>query len=83
MASGKEAEMTYQYAVVIVKEGRRFWAYIPALPGVYGSGKTAPLAKKDLSEALKLYIADCRSDGDPVPPSHIQSVKVDHIKLAA
>jgi len=75
--------MTYAYTSVIVKEGRKFWAYIPDLPGVYGQGKSTSTAKRDLLEALKLYIEDCRADGDKIPSSHVISVKVEKVSLAA
>ena len=75
--------MTYAYTAVIVKEGKKFWAYIPDLPGVYGRGQSTLKAKKDLLDALKLYIEDCRADGDKVPPSHISGVKIEKVSLAA
>ncbi len=61
--------MTFHYSIVVVQEKGSCWAYVPDMPGVYGMGKTAALAKKDLAAALKLYIEDCRADGDPVPRS--------------
>ena len=75
--------MTYQYPIVIVREGADYWAYIPDLPGVYGRGRTSANARKDLRAALKLYIEDCRADGENIPASHIKSLKIDHIALAA
>ena len=58
--------MTLRYPVVLVREGKKHWAYIPDMPGVYGLGTTATRAKKSLVEALKLYIEDCRAEGDPI-----------------
>ncbi len=75
--------MTLHYPVVVVKEGKSCWAYVPDLPGVYGSGKTADLAKKDLTEALKLYIEDCQADHDPLPKSAAKIVEVNQIAIPA
>jgi predicted RNase H-like HicB family nuclease len=74
--------MRYKFSVVVVKEKRAFWAYVPDLPGVYGRGKTTSAAKKDIAEALALYIADCVASGDPVPRSAAQIVNVDTLSVA-
>ena len=75
--------MTLHYPTVVVREGKGCWAYVPELPGVYGAGKTPGLAKKDLIEALKVYIADCRADGDPLPKSAAKIVEVDEVAVSA
>lgn len=75
--------MTLHYPIVVVKEGKGCWAYVPDLPGVYGAGKTAALAKKDLAGALKLYIEDCQADGDPLPRSAAKIVQVGQVAIAA
>ena len=75
--------MKYNYTAVIVKEDKKFWAYIPDLPGVYGLGPTSARAKVSLLEALKLFVEDCRADGDKIPPSHVSGVKVERVSLAA
>jgi predicted RNase H-like HicB family nuclease len=59
--------MKYHYPVVVVKEKSKYWAYIPDLPGVYGIGKTSAQAKKDITQALTLYIEDLIADGQRVP----------------
>ena len=74
--------MRYQYPVVVVREKRKYWAYVPDLPGVYGRGKTATAAKKDIAAALRLYIEDCVAAGDPVPKSVAQVVNVDTLSVA-
>jgi len=51
--------MRHEFPVVVVREGREYWAYVPDLPGVYGRGRTAAGAKKDITDALTLYIEDC------------------------
>ena len=75
--------MTLHYPVVVVKEGRECWAYVPDLPGVYGRGPTAAKARKDLVDALLLYIEDCRADGDPIPQSAARIVSVSEIAVPA
>ncbi|MBI4062257.1 MAG: type II toxin-antitoxin system HicB family antitoxin [Elusimicrobia bacterium] len=65
--------MTFRYDAVIVKEGRGYWAYLPDLPGVYGVGRTPAAAKKDLKEALQLYLEVCREDGE-LPPRPLHRV---------
>jgi predicted RNase H-like HicB family nuclease len=75
--------MTLHYPVVVIKEGRSCWAYVPDMPGVYGSGKTPERAKNDLVEALKLYIEDCQADGEVPPKSAARIVKVGQVAIAA
>ncbi|HKA35056.1 MAG TPA: type II toxin-antitoxin system HicB family antitoxin [Candidatus Binatia bacterium] len=75
-------KMTRKYPIVIVKEKKDFWAYIPDIPGVYGRGKTARQAKEDIRKALALYIEDCLADGDSVPKSSAKVVDVDTLSIA-
>lgn len=75
--------MTYHYPVVVIREGKGCWAYVPDLPGVYGRGSSPALASKDLEAALRLYIADCRADGDPIPKSAATIVSVSELSLTA
>ncbi len=75
--------MTLHYPVVIIKEGKDCWAYVPDMPGVYGSGKTPAQAKKSLIEALKLYVEDCQADGEPIPRSAAKIVGIDNVAFAA
>lgn len=75
--------MTLHYSIVVVQEKGAYWTYVPDMPGVYGMGKTAALAKKDLTSALKLYIEDCRADGDPVPRSAAKAIAIDEVAVQA
>ena len=75
--------MTRHYPVVVVREARKYWAYVPDLPGVYGLGPTAPKARKSLEDAIRLYIEDCRADGDAVPQSAARIVSVSEIAVTA
>lgn len=81
--SNEISHMTFHYPTVVIREGKDCWAYVPELPGVYGMGKTPGQAKKDLIGALKLYIEDCRADGDPLPRSAAKIVEVDDIAVTA
>jgi predicted RNase H-like HicB family nuclease len=75
--------MTLHYPVVVVKENREFWAYVPDLPGVYGRGKSEGNARKDLIEALKLYIEDCRADGERPPQSAAKIISISEVAVPA
>jgi len=52
-------KVTRKYPIVVVREKKEYWAYIPDIPGIYGRGKTAKKAKEDIRQALSLYIEDC------------------------
>lgn len=71
--------MTIHYSAIVVKEKGAFWAYVADFPGVYGTGRTAVATRRDLTEALTLYIEDCRADGDPVPRSAAKVVGVEDV----
>ena len=73
----------YRFAVIVVKEKREYWAYVPDVPGVYGRGKTTAAAKRDIHEALELYVEDCLASGDSVPRSAAQVVNVDTLAVGA
>jgi len=71
-----------KYPIVVVREKREYWAYIPDIPGIYGRGKSAKKAKEDIHQALSLYIEDCLADGDKVPVSSAKVVDVDTLSIA-
>jgi len=73
--------MTLHYPIVVVREGKDCWAYVPSLAGVYGVGPTPGRAKKDLIEAIRLYIEDCQADGDPLPRTAAKIVAVDQVAV--
>jgi predicted RNase H-like HicB family nuclease len=78
----KRKTTQHSFPVVVVREKREYWAYVPDLPGVYGRGKTAAGAKKDISGALAVYIEDCIDAGEPVPKSVARVVNVDTLSVA-
>jgi predicted RNase H-like HicB family nuclease len=49
--------MSYKFTTVITKEGKWFVAYCLEL-GVVSQGKTIEEAKKNLKEAIELYLED-------------------------
>ena len=71
-----------KYPIIVIKEKREYWNYIPDIPGVYGRGKTTKRAKKDIRQALTLYIEDCLADGDKVPRSSAKVVGIDSLSIA-
>ena len=71
-----------KYSIVIVREKKEYWAYIPDIPGIYGRGKSAKKAKEDNYQALSLYIEDCLADGDKVPVSSARVVDIDTLSIA-
>jgi predicted RNase H-like HicB family nuclease len=75
-------KVTRKYPIVVVKENKDYWAYVPDIPGIYGRGKTAKRAKEDIRQALSLYIEDCLADGDKVPTSSAKVVDVDTLSIA-
>ena len=73
---------SHKYSIVVVKERKEYWAYIPDLPGIYGRGKSSKGAKDDIKKALSLYIEDCVADGDKVPVSSAKVVDIDTLSIA-
>jgi predicted RNase H-like HicB family nuclease len=71
-----------KYPIVVVREKKEYWAYIPDIPGIYGRGKSARKAKEDIHHAVSLYIEDCLADGDEVPVSSAKVVDVDTLSIA-
>jgi predicted RNase H-like HicB family nuclease len=71
-----------KYPIVVVKEHKEYWAYVPDLPGIYGRGKSSKQAKQDIKEALTLYIEDCVADGDKIPVSSAKVVDVGTLSVA-
>jgi predicted RNase H-like HicB family nuclease len=71
-----------KYPIVVVKERKEYWAYVPDLPGIYGRGKSSKQAKDDIKKALALYIQDCVADGDKVPVSSAKVVDIDTLSIA-
>ena len=57
-----------RYAVVLEREeDGGYVASVPALPGCISQGDNRAETLKNINEAIKLYIEDCRDASDPVP----------------
>ncbi len=78
----RAARVTRRYPIVVVKEKKEYWSYIPDIPGIYGWGKTAKKAKEDIRQALSLYIEDCLAEGDKIPTSSARVVGIDILSIA-
>jgi predicted RNase H-like HicB family nuclease len=72
----------HKYPIVVVKERKEYWAYIPDLPGIYGRGKSSKGAKDNIKKAFSVYIEDCVADGDKVPVSSAKVVDIDTLSIA-
>ncbi len=55
--------MHNEFTAIIEQDGDWFIAYSPEVPGANGQGRTKDEARKSLSEAIALILADRREDG--------------------
>jgi len=44
-----------------------YTALVPSLPGCVSEGDTFEEAKKNISDAIKLYLEDMEADGEEIP----------------
>lgn len=44
-----------------------YTALVPSLPGCISEGDTFEEAKKNISDAIKLYLEDMEADGEEIP----------------
>lgn len=58
---------THTYRVIIEPDGKKFHAYVPALPGCHTFGKTLVEAKKHAREAITVYLEALIKLGETVP----------------
>jgi predicted RNase H-like HicB family nuclease len=65
-----------QYAMIIEKGERNFYAYLPDLPGCISTGKTLDEVKRRMRDAVELHLRAMREDGLPIPePSLVEYVE--------
>lgn len=58
----------YTFRVIIEPDEKKtFHGYVPVLPGCHTWGKTIEETKKNLKDAIKVYIRSLIADGEPVP----------------
>ncbi|TSC79278.1 MAG: hypothetical protein G01um101429_513 [Parcubacteria group bacterium Gr01-1014_29] len=59
---------TYSYRVIIEPDERHtYHAYVPALPGCHTFGNSLEEARKNIRDALDVYIRSLLADGDDIP----------------
>ena len=61
---------TSTYRVIIEPDGRYFHAYVPALPGCHTFGKTLAETKKNVREAIQVYLESLLLDRQPIPTDY-------------
>ncbi len=60
------------YLVIYDNSGPNWSAYVPDLPGCITTGRTVEECKKNIQEAVTLFIETSRQVGKPVPPPTTQ-----------
>jgi len=58
---------SYTYRVIIEPDGKSFHGYVPALSGCHTYGKTIAETKKNLREAIELYLESLVADKQAIP----------------
>lgn len=68
-----------QYTVIYEKSRNGWGAYLPDLPGCVATGRTLPLVKRRIREAVALHIQGMREDGEniPRPTTRVECVVVE------
>ncbi len=59
--------MNYTFRIIIEPDGKHFHAYAPALKGCHTSGRTIIEAKKNIQEAIQVYVESLIMDGEKIP----------------
>ena len=64
-----------EYLVVFEKStDGSIWARVPDLDGCFSTGDSIDEAKKNIKEAIELYIEDLKADGMDIPaPRHLRA----------
>jgi predicted RNase H-like HicB family nuclease len=55
------------YTVIYEKSRTGWGAYLPDLPGCVATGRTLPLTKRRIREAIALHVQGIQEDGQRVP----------------
>lgn len=61
---------TFTYRVIIEPDGRYYHGYVPALSGCHTFGKSITETKKNLHDAVHVYLDSLIADGLPIPEDH-------------
>ena len=59
--------MRYEYAIVIERGKKNYWASVPDLPGCVSVGKTLEELNKNIYEAIEFHLEGMVEDGLPIP----------------
>jgi predicted RNase H-like HicB family nuclease len=59
--------MRYVYVIEQAADGS-YSAYVPDLPGCTSAGDTVDELKRNIKDAVELYIESLRENNEPVPP---------------
>lgn len=60
-------KMNYTYRIIIEPDGKHFHGYVPALVGCHTFGKTIAETKKNLREAIGLYLESLVAGREAIP----------------
>jgi predicted RNase H-like HicB family nuclease len=58
---------SYTYRVIIEEDGNQFHGYVPALLGCHTFGKTVEATRKNLREAIQLFVESIVESKEEVP----------------
>ena len=68
---------TVGYAVIYARTRTGYSAHVPDLPGCIATGRTLPLVKRRMREAIALHIQGMREDGERVPRPTVVVEQID------
>jgi predicted RNase H-like HicB family nuclease len=75
--------MQVRYAIVLEPESERgFSVSIPALPEAHTQGETVEEAIANAREAALAVVTDRHANGEAIPPSDADAVRIEHISVA-
>lgn len=58
----------YTYRIIIEPdENNTFHAFVPALPGCHTWGETLEHARRNIRDAIDVYLRSLKADGEPIP----------------
>lgn len=63
-----------QFSVVIERDKSGFVAFCPELQGCYAQGQTHEEARENITDAIKLHVADIRAVGEELPDMEFVSL---------
>ena len=56
-----------EYAVIIERSGKNWFAHVPDLPGCLATGATVDEVKENIRISIRSHIETLREMGEPVP----------------